>query len=50
MYPRHSVYFDGTSYFVDSFDFEMDADTERVFTSTDLQKCWDKCDELNAEL
>lgn len=45
----HAVFFDGTSYFVESANFQVDSDTEIVFRSSNLDLCDQKCDELNDE-
>jgi hypothetical protein len=45
----HYIFFDGCSHFVDSLEFGKTDDNEIVFKSKDLQECFDKCDDLNAE-
>ena len=42
----HFVFFDGTSAFVGS-EVDATADTKVVFKSTDLDECFDFCDEYN---
>jgi hypothetical protein len=50
MNKTHAIFFDGTSYFVDAVDAEVDFDTVAVFKSTDLGLCNSKCDELNEKI
>ena len=45
----NAVFFDGTSYFVDSVNLTVDSDTEIVFKSNSIDLCKDKCDTLNDE-
>ena len=36
----HAIFFDGTSYFIDDVNLEVDEDTEIVFKSTDFDLCF----------
>ena len=46
----HALFFDGTSYFVDSADFSVDSDTEVVKKSNNLDYLSDLCDDLNDKI
>lgn len=45
----HFVYFDGTSAFVGS-DIDATDDTEVLFSSYDLEECFDFCEEENERI
>lgn len=45
----NAVFFDGTSYFVDSLNALVDSDTVMVFKSSNIDLCNEKCDKLNDE-
>ena len=47
---KHSIYFDGTSYYVSSVTDSLEPDTEVVFTSSNLELCNSKCDSLNESI
>lgn len=46
----HAIFFDGTSYFVDDFNSNVDDETKIIFRSSNFDLCVDKCDALNDEL
>jgi len=46
----HCVYFDGSSYFVDSYDFVCDEDTKMVKSFTDLDVATEYAEHQNDNL
>lgn len=46
----HGIFFDGTSYFVDSIDFEKDENTILIASYTNIDVANDYCDTLNSEI
>lgn len=47
---KHFVIFDGTSHFVESWDYELQEHEEEVYSSTDLEECLWICEDLNDKI